>query len=601
MKKVLAIMFVLVMVIGVFAGCGNNEDANTVSDASSVNSSGDGATDGVTISTDDISLKDEDGGAKYRVVRPENDEHANKISAQLFKAIREKIGLNCKNILDTAEDGTDQYEILIGKTNRPESSQALEYMVETTGGRYDDYVIVTIGKKIVINAYSDAALTLANEYFVNNYLNEDGVITGGINYTFAVQGDFKQTTILGNSLVNYCFIRPYFNSSYLTQLEMEAVRDKVYADTGYMLNIKDDDKTAAGDYEIIVGNSSRDGVSAISDVDAYSIKTEGNKVYINGGSPYATALAVTEFGKMLESGNVAELDITKSYTDTIAGYDKSKYFYPTWVDDFNYVDGGINGIDTSKWHVMKPGEDDAKGHNGRTSVRSDRPDVTYVKDGKFYISATYDDKYYYGAKLVTKNNMVYRYGYIEMSALLPHGDAFWISLWMNSKLWDEGVAYFTEINVAEMFGHTSYVAANCHGWKIASRGNLYDTLWAPAGYPEHWSLDEKYSSKKKYYCPDGYFKDGFHTFGYYWTEDECTFVCDGNVYFTLDLNEDPVYKNTLTQPLYLILSEAVCFATGSGKNMADDAAEWKDSNDFIVDYIHIYQKDDGKHELRLLK
>ncbi len=590
MKRTLAVLFVLVMIIGVFAGCGK-KDASA--DASSTESG--------LISTADVKFKDADGEAAYLIVRPEDDEIASQLSSQIFKNIKTKIGVSCKNVTDADEDGVDSYEILVGKTNRPESAQGLSHLEEKTGAKYDDYVICTIGKKIVINARSSAGLEAAVKYFIENYIVEAGV-TGGIDYIYGAQGNFKEITVAGNSIGKYCLVRPFYNSSYITQLEMERFNDSLYAASGYRLEIKDDDKSQPEEYEIIIGNTSREGTEVIDGYDTYSIKLVGNKVYLNGGSPYATAMALSEFSKIVLDGSFTEANNTVGdYYTSLANYDKSTYFHPTWMDDFDYVDGGINGIDTNKWHVMRPGEDDAKGHNGRTSVRSDRPDVTYVKDGKFYISATYDDNYYYGAKLVTRDHMVYRYGYIEMSTLMPHGDAFWISLWMNSKLWDEGVAYFTEINVTEMFGHSSSAAANCHGWKISSRQNLYDQIWAPQGYPEHWSLDAKYSSKKKYTCPEGYFNDAFHTFGYYWTEDECTFVCDGNVYFSVDLNEDPVYKNTLTQPLYLILSEAVCFATGSGKNMPDDAPEWQESNDFIVDYIHIYQKDDGKHELRLLK
>lgn len=590
MKKLLAIAFVLVMVIGLFGGCSKKDDA---ADANSEQTA--------LISTEDVNFKDADGEAVYIIIRPDNDDDITPLSSQIFKNIKTKIGVSCKNITDASTDGADTYEILVGNTNRPESAMGLSYLEEKTGAKYDDYVICTIGKKIVINAKSNDGLKAAVKHFIDNYLLESGV-TGGIDYTYEKQGDFKEITIAGTSVGKYCVVKPFYNISYLAQLEIEKLNDSLYAASGYRLEINDDYNTQPGEYEIIIGNTSREGTEAIQDYGTYSIKAVGNKVYLNGGSPYATAMAVSEFSKMLLEGSFTEANnIVGDYDTALAGYDKSTYFHPTWKDDFDYVDGGINGIDTSKWRVLRPGEDNAKGHNGRTSVRSDRPDVTYVKDGKFYISATYDDNYYYGAKLITRDHMVYRYGYIEMSTLMPHGDAFWISLWMNSKLWDEGVAYFTEINVTEMFGNSASAAANCHGWKISSRQNLYDEIWAPQGYPEHWSLDAKYSSKKKYTCPVGKFNDTFHTFGYYWTENECTFICDGNIYFSVDLDEDPVYKNTLTQPLYLILSEAVCFATGSGRNMSDDAPEWTESNDFIVDYIHIYQKDDGKHEMRLLK
>ncbi len=47
--------------------------------------------------------------------------------------------------------------------------------------------------------------------------------------------------------------------------------------------------TDAAEYEIIIGNCKRDGVSIISDPDKYEIRIEDKKIFLNGGSAHATA------------------------------------------------------------------------------------------------------------------------------------------------------------------------------------------------------------------------------------------------------------------------------------------------------------------------
>lgn len=594
MKKAVSMVLALLMCLGLLVGC---KDSQT--DSSDTNSTGSAA--GVDFSTADVKYFDENGESVYRITRAENDDVT--ISTYVFKQYKELTGLKVKNMSDT-EDGTDVYEILVGQTNRPETALAKQYLIQNVGGRFQDYIICTIGKKIVIYGMTEEALMSAAEYYAANFIKTEGV-KGGIKYTHATEGDFTDTKINNVNLGRFVFVKQRFNESYVVQKQLEDVNEVLANKTGYKMRIVEDN-TDSAEYEIIVGDAKREGVQTTEDRDKYSIKVSGKKVYLNGGSPAARAMAVSEFSKMLSAGAITdENSITGSYSETVAKYDTSKYYIPTWVDDFDYVEGGINGIDTSKWHVMKEGENDAEGYNGRTSVRTQRSDVLFVDKGMLNCFAKYDDQYYYGFKMTTKKNMLYRYGVLEMSAILPDSGSncgFWVSLWANSLSKDpeSQAAYFTEINVVEMFGLSTVEASNCHGWLRNTRKDYYNSYWAPKGYDTHWSLDGKYTSQKKYYCPEGKFNDGLHTFSYIWDENTCAFACDGNVYFSVDLNEQEIYKETLTQPLCLILSQATGFAKQSSC-LADDDPAWNTTNNFQIDYVHIYQMNDGVSELRFLK
>ncbi|MBO5913214.1 MAG: family 16 glycosylhydrolase, partial [Clostridia bacterium] len=572
MKRTLAIIFVFVLCLGLFVGCGSDENKPTDGAASNT------ANDGI-FSTADVKMVDENGESVYQIIRPDGDDDLNMKAAYLYKQIKNKLNINLKNVSDT-NDGTDKYEILIGHTNRPESAQARQYLIETAGGRVDDFIVCTIGKKIVIDAMSLEALQAACDYFANNFAKAEGV-KGGIKYINVTKGEFIDVSINGAKLGGYVFVKPRFNIGYLVQNSIEEANKLLTEKTGYALQIVED-HNAAVDYEVIVGNAKRDGVTAIANKDEYSIIISGKKVYLNGGSTAATAMAVSEFAKMLCAGAVTDKNSVQnaSYTQAVAGYDKSTYYTTAWADDFDEPVGDHEtGVDLTKWNW---GTDSSEGMNGRTSVRSQKAEHLHVKDGMLNFYAAYDDQNYYGFKLVTKERMTFRYGILEMSAILPHsnGSGFWISLWANSpnRIDDANPsAFFTEVNGVEMFGNSGSEASNLHGWLKGDGKAIYDEIWAPNGLETHWSLDGKYSTYKRYSCPEGRFNDRLHTFTYMWDENTSKFACDGNVYFELDHNEQPHYKECFTQPIYLILSQATCFARQlSGP--ADDDPVWQESN-----------------------
>lgn len=572
MRKTISFLLVLILTFSLLAGCGGDEKkSNNTSTTQQA-------------STADVSYLDANGEAVYRIVRPDGDAIATPIAQYLLKQFK-TIDVSMRSVADI-EDGTDAYEILIGNTNRQETATAREMLAQKTGGRYDDYIVCTLGKKIVIFSKSETGLNNACDYFVKNYMKKEG-IKGGIEYTFAVSGDFDNITINGMSLGAFNFVRPHYNSSYLTEVEMQNTTEAVLNRSGYYLDILHDTKTAPANCEIIVGNADRDGVEPITDPDAYIIKISGTKVYLNGGSAHATAVAVTEFAKLLEKGSITDADsISGNYTDTIANYDNTNYYAKTWGDDF---DG--TALDTSKWGQVTE-TDSAPGKNGKLSVRSGDPRDVYVSDGKFTIAAREDENYYYGGMIWTSGKMYYKYGYLEMSALLPHGEGYWVALWTwsNDTQSSDGTGPILsrpEIDIVEMFGNSKYYAANCHAWPTADGEKL--------GY-QHTSLDNTHGNDKKYNIPDEgkVLGDDFHTYGFLWTDTMMGFTCDGDLYFSYDTTTIEQDTEAFNHMMYLRISMANNWESAPYSGVTGDPADWADTNKYIVDWINIYQLKDQK-------
>lgn len=570
MKRSIALTVCMFLLVVLFAGCGG--DVTTSSGTSDSNS------DNVT---GDVSFLDEHGESKYDIIRPSNcNEIITKASTTVFSAIKSKLKISPKN-LDDSKDGSGEYEILIGETNRPETETAKKQLNSGEGGRYNDYIICSIGTKIVILGASDNSTLEAANYFVDNYLNS-ATVTGGIKYLYTDNGEFATLAIADNNIRDYCIVRPHYNNSYIVNIEIEKLQKHIFDVAGYELTIIEDTYADESDLEIVVGDTNRSGVEDIRGYDEFSIKVDGNKVYLNGGSYYSTAMAVSEFTKLLQSGSTitSANSVYGDYRTAVENYDKSQRLIPTWSDEFNG-----STYDKNKWSLLKPGEGDSPGHNGKLSVRSDDPKVCYVKDGKFTIAAAQDDKFYYGGMLRSLNKFDYLYGYLEMSAIIPDGDGFWSCIWMassaNKELW------YPEVDVNECYGNAVKVEGNYHSWPthLGKINNL-----------EHFcGLHGSYTIPQTE-KDDKHFGLAFHTYGFMWTPEWIGGTVDGHLYQQFDITQDDIYIDTFNDPMYLMISLANNFANCPIDRGATEY-EWENTNKFIVENVYIYQYYDGKHQL----
>ena len=552
----------------------------------------------VNLSKDDVFFTDKDNKSVYRIVYPEaNDLNENKLSQRVSKMIKAGVGVSVDCVVDTTAD-TDDFEILIGKTNRRESLQGIEHLCNETGGRYNDFVICTIGKKIVIYGLNEETLTRACEYFIQNYINPYGV-KGGINYTYTVKSDFKDVTVNGVHIGRFSIVRPHFNTSYLTQTEIETLSGTLLQKYGYRVDIEEDAYTEPFEYEILVGNNNREGVSEIEDHNKYIITVSGKKIFLNGGSAHATAMAVSEFIKLLDKGALTDADsVVGSYTDTIKNYDKTTTYQPVFYEDFDN-----NSYDNRKWRLMDREEFGRQGINGLWSGADNDPNYAFSKDGKFYIYAHEDKEGYWGATLTNEHSMAFKFGFVEHSVLCPDGDGFWSLLWFSSTKDGSNTLCSSEIDLNECFGNARETNANLH---ISTTRKARDL-----GLPDHSSFDNKDASSfteeafknrtgsPKYECPDGKtWSDDFHTFGMVWDEKHIAFTADGKVWMSYETTHNALDIDAFVNSYYYI---KLSFSYGRLNCPLDannlTSYEKLNTNVLICDWIYLYQLDNGKQSL----
>ncbi len=575
----------------------------------------------------------------YSIVRPADASWGARLSGRLLSALRDAFGVSPDCIDDTAS--VEGANIVIGQADRSSVTNALA-ILESKGSMSDnDYIICKSEGDIVIVGTTDEATESAVEYFIETKMYASSIEEETV-YVDAPKAASNSVTIGGTNIGSFSIITPLYNHSYVVDLQVQSLISTVKSNTNKNISEKKDSSVASlpsslethdetnqpsedeynaykstfnglnktisrantSNYEIIVGNCNRDGVTAITNPDTYEIRIVGTKVYLNGGSPRATAMAVSEFAKMVGNGAASLTNsnsVTGDYYDALPNYNKSSYYTLTWGDDFNGAK-----INEGNWHISYDDENGSTGLNGRKAYRASKElKNNYVKDGKVYLEAKYTDDAYYGGMLLTKDNMNYKYGYVESSSLLPHGQGFWSALWLSSGAGANDLAY-TEIDVNESYGPSHYVLGNTFAWLTTNGKNLYTSNYG--GSRNHYHVrTNRYGDARG-------FSMELHTFGYEWDENTVKFICDGEVYKTMNYTtkgfgevEKPTWgwwfdssasedadaeleytADAFHQVAYLRLGLAVGF---SDRNyvMADGASEWTNSNKYITDYIHIYQ------------
>lgn len=137
---------------------------------------------------------------RYCIVRPDDaDSTEVKISSTLCHKMLEK-NRNFKLIRDfyRNEEDINDFEILVGNTNRPESKIEFE-------SQYD-YTVRVVGQKIVINGASIPALDAACEYFCNYLLENDYKVDKDLVYDGKVVFSTDKKIMVGDQKYGFVYV-----------------------------------------------------------------------------------------------------------------------------------------------------------------------------------------------------------------------------------------------------------------------------------------------------------------------------------------------------------------------------------------------------------
>ncbi|MBK8699018.1 MAG: glycoside hydrolase family 16 protein [Saprospiraceae bacterium] len=191
-----------------------------------------------------------------------------------------------------------------------------------------------------------------------------------------------------------------------------------------------------------------------------------------------------------------------------------------------------------------------------------------VENGHLIIEAHKTDeskKPFTSARLLSKNQGDWKYGYIEVRAKLPAGKGLWPAAWMLPTDWAYGNWPASgEIDIMEFVGY------------------LPDTIYGTV-HTESYNTLKGNQINKGIYVND--LSSEFHTYGIDWTEHEITFLFDKKPYLTFK-NEHKTYSEwPFDQKFHILLNMAV--GGNWGGKMGIDHSIFPQK--YFIDYVRVYQ------------
>ncbi|MBO5019574.1 MAG: family 16 glycosylhydrolase, partial [Clostridia bacterium] len=241
--------------------------------------------------------------------------------------------------------------------------------------------------------------------------------------------------------------------------------------------------------------------------------------------------------------------------------------------------------------------------------------------------------------LDTLDTMSFKYGKLEMRAKIPFYAGAFPSLWLTSRgaLGNSKITqYSTEIDIFEVFGNGAYdieiedlgsstlnqnqMVACVHKWYNDQNGNQLkvdkNNIECSCGTEGTNKYVVKEINRSKTFETSNQ-KEAFHTIVFEWTEDEMIFKVDDTEYYTI--NREDVeelgfglseYENSeeAVHDLTGIFEQFLCVRLNNHMYTPGGAYEFTtsygqkintDDLDYEIDYIRLYQKNDGKSQINL--
>ena len=219
-------------------------------------------------------------------------------------------------------------------------------------------------------------------------------------------------------------------------------------------------------------------------------------------------------------------------------------------------------------------------------------------------------KYLVPGSVHTENKMSYKYGYLEIRAKVPYKEGAWPAFWLRSsnatgKNYD--APYELEVDVFEVFGSKDTMRSNLHQ-HFTNKTEETDENGEPI--IEHIDVQttgEAISQAEGHTFTN--FADlynEYHTYGFEWSEDRmaiyvdrqlhCEWFLDAESLAAYGLDPDTTGFDTTLSVIFgnnLITSETEGFS-------ASQMIEGNEGNlptEFDIDWIRLYQKNDGLSEL----
>lgn len=265
--------------------------------------------------------------------------------------------------------------------------------------------------------------------------------------------------------------------------------------------------------------------------------------------------------------------ITLKNDDVKIPFNNTGYDVPTtypgytlaWSDEFN-----TTTFDNSSWTAESG--DGCPGlcgwGNNELEYYMAPPANLYLQDGKMIIEAraeSYGGKNYTSARIKTAGKKSFKFGRVDIRAILPKGKGIWPAFWMMPQNnvfgnWPSS----GEIDILELIG--------------SEPGKSHSTVHFGPG-PGSINISRSYN------LTAATFNDQFHVFSMEWEQDVMRFYVDDNLFSTVTKADLGAINYPFNEQFYFIINLAVGGNWPGPPDASTVFPQW-----LIVDYVRIYQK-----------
>jgi len=232
-----------------------------------------------------------------------------------------------------------------------------------------------------------------------------------------------------------------------------------------------------------------------------------------------------------------------------------------WRDEFEGT-----SLNTADWNY----EMGAGGWGNQESQHyTDRSENSFVSNGRLTIEArqeSYQGAPYTSARLTTQFKQAFRFGRVDIRAILPEGQGIWPALWMlGTEIQNVGWPACGEIDIMELVGHEPNII---HG----------TADWEPQ--VQTWSFNKGTGTS----LASGKFSDEYHVFSIVWEQNAIRWLLDDVEYFSLD-NGEVNGNYPFNGDFFFIFNIAV---GGQWPGYPDASTQFPQR--MHVDYIRVFQR-----------
>lgn len=319
--------------------------------------------------------------------------------------------------------------------------------------------------------------------------------------------------------------------------------------------------TNAVEYLFYVGSSETPEESNATGLFEYRFETPGS--YIVTVRAYGISGRYIKVEKViLLSPQTDPIPLGRGYI-TPASYEG---YLLIWNDEFNG-----NAINSDYWNYdLGDGCPGLCGW-GNNELEYYRKENTWVADSVLVIEArkeNYMNRLYTSSRIKTEGKFSFRYGRVDIRALLPSGQGIWPALWtLGDNISSVGWPACGEIDIMEMIGGND------------RENEVHGTV--------HWDNGEGYASYgRSFTLGDGEynFAEAYHVFTLIWDETSIRWLVDDHQFNEIDITGNDMSE--FHQPHWFIFNVAV---GGNWPGSPDATTVFPQQ--MKVDYIRVFQQE----------